>query len=216
VRGSDSFVGIDLTAGTRPTAIAALPADLRSERIELLSTDAELVAFVEESGASVVAIDAPLGLPHGQCCLEAICDCQPRGPGAGRACERELSRLGIGCYYTTKRSIIKAMVYRGIGLQERLRMQGCTVLEVYPYATKIRLLGRPLPRKTTAAGRAVVGQGLARLLDRELPQLSHDAADALLCAYTAWLYGRGLTDALGTRDEGQIHVPAILSACSNN
>jgi len=206
-----SFVGIDLTAGARPTAVAALAEDLREQRIELLLTDGELLGFVEEAQATIVAVDAPLGLPAGQCCLEQECGCAPRGPGSGRECERALSRLGMGCYYTTKRSIIKAMVYRGIGLRRRLEARGCTVIEVYPYASKVRLFGARPPRKMGQAGRTFMADRLSSLLTRDIPLMSHDEADALICAYTAYLYARGDTEALGDAAEGRLHIPAILS-----
>jgi predicted nuclease with RNAse H fold len=211
------FAGIDLTTGRRPTAMAALSDDLRTLRVETRLTDAELLDFVEETGARIAGIDAPLGLPAGQCCLEESCACRPCGPGKGRECERALSRLGIGCYYTTKRSIIKAMVYRGIGLRRQLEERGCTVLEVYPYATKVRLFGPRPPRKTGPAGRAFLAARLNGLLARELPPLNHDETDAVLCAYTAHLHARGETEALGDPREGLLHVPrlakAILSPC---
>ena len=211
------FVGIDLTAGGRATAVAALRGDLGEQRSEMLLTDGELLGFVKEVGATVVGIDAPLGLPAGLCCLEKACACTPTGPGNGRECERALSRLGIGCYYTTKRSIIRAMVYRGIRLRRALEARGCTVLEVYPYASKVRLFGARPPRKSSAVGRAFIGERLGHLLGRELPLMSHDGADALICAYTAYLYAQGRTEALGNIDEGLLHLPlargAILSSC---
>jgi hypothetical protein len=211
------FVGIDLTAGRRATAVAGLAADLGQQRIEMLVTDEELLVFVDEVGASVVGIDAPLGLPAGLCCLEETCACTPAGPGNGRECERALSRLGIGCYYTTKRSIIRTMVYRGIRLRRALEARGCTVLEVYPYASKVRLFGPRPPRKSGVAGRAFIGERLSAVLERELPLLSHDEADALICAYTAYPYRQGQTEALGNVTEGLLHLPlaraAILSSC---
>jgi predicted nuclease with RNAse H fold len=121
-----------------------------------------------------------------------------------------LSALGIGCYYTTKRSIIKGMVYRGISLKTKLEKQGHTVVEIYPYASRLRLFG-PLPRKTTVAGRRALQEGLQRLIPSvPSPQedlLSHDALDALLAAYTDFLYNCGETDALGDPSEGLLHIP---------
>jgi predicted nuclease with RNAse H fold len=201
------FVGIDLTAGARPSAAAALSDNLSLAALELLRSDEELREFASRHGAEIVAIDAPLSLPRGQCCLEPRCGCQSAGPGQGRACERALSRLGIGCYYTTKRSIIKTMVYRGMRLKAALEGSRVAVLEVYPYATKVRTLGRPLPRKSSAAGRAYFAAALSQLLGQELGLLDHDQADALFCAYTAWLHARGRTEALGSLGEGQIHIP---------
>jgi len=206
-----NFLGIDLTTSPkRGTACAVLGADLRLQNRVLLGRDKEIVAFVEAHRPALVAIDAPLSLPLGLCCLEEGCSCQPVSPRKGRQCERELSVLGIGCYYTTKRSIIKGMVYRGIRLKADLEKQGHTVIEIYPYASKVRLFGS-LPKKTTVAGRRALQEGLQRLiLSVPSPQenlLSHDALDAILAAYTGFLYNCGETDALGDPSESLLHIP---------
>ena len=206
-----NFLGIDLTTSPkRGTACAVLGADLRLQNRVLLGRDKEIVAFVEAHRPALVAIDAPLSLPLGLCCLEEGCSCQPVSPRKGRQCERELSVLGIGCYYTTKRSIIKGMVYRGIRLKADLEKQGHTVIEIYPYASKVRLFG-PLPKKTTVAGRRTLQAGLQHLIPSvPSPQkdlFSHDALDALLAAYTGFLYNCGETDALGDPSESLLHIP---------
>ncbi len=67
-----------------------------------------------------------------------------------------LSRCRIPCYYTTKRSIIKDMVYRAIALKDEITARGYQVIEVYPYAAKVRLLGRHIPKKITPEGIAKV------------------------------------------------------------
>jgi predicted nuclease with RNAse H fold len=206
-----NFIGVDLTTSSKKeTACAVLDADLRLQNRVLLGSDEEIVAFVEAHRPALVAIDAPLSLPLGLCCLEETCSCQPVSPRKGRQCERKLSALGIGCYYTTKRSIIKGMVYRAISLKAMLEKQGHNVIEIYPYASKVRLFGS-LPRKTTVAGR----RSLQALLHRLIPSvpssqedlLSHDALDALLAAYTGFLYDCGRTEALGDPSEGLLHIP---------
>jgi len=206
-----NFVGIDLTTSPkRSTACAVLDTELRLQDRVLLGSDKEIAAFVEAHSPALVAIDAPLSLPLGLCCLEETCSCQPLFSRKGRQCERELSVLGIGCYYTTKRSIIKGMVYRGIRLKAELEKQGHTVIEIYPYASKVRLFGS-LPKKTTVAGRRALQEGLQRLiLSVPSPQenlLSHDALDAILAAYTGFLYNCGETDALGDPSESLLHIP---------
>jgi predicted nuclease with RNAse H fold len=206
-----NFVGMDLTTSPRKkTACAVLDAGLHLRDQVLLGSDEEIVAFAEVYRPALIAIDAPLSLPLGLCCLEEACSCQSVSPRKGRQCERELSALGIGCYYTTKRSIIKGMVYRGICLKADLQERGHTVIEVYPYASRLRLFGS-LPRKTTVAGRWALQEDLQRLISsvpspqREL--LSHDTLDALQAAYTGFLYGCGETEALGDPLEGLLHIP---------
>lgn len=208
------YVGVDLTAGGRPSDVAAL--DASGERVEFrtpLSDDA-LIGTLGELGAEIVAVDSPMGLPQGLCCLEETCGCAPTGGGTGRSAERALAQLGIPCFWTTKRTIIKKMVYRAIGLRVRLQTEGYTVLEVYPYATKRLLLGRRLPAKNRP-------EGLACLIDGARVQLplcqwpepwlpTHDQLDALYCAITARLYAGGQTESLGDPSEIPIIVPRLL------
>ncbi len=205
------YIGLDLTFGKRPATGAALSEDLLTCRVELLSDDGRILEFVRTSGARIVAIDSPLGLPSGLDCLEELCPCRPCSIRPGRQAERLLSALGIPSYYTTKRSIIKPMVYRAMALRWVLEAEGVQVLEVYPYATKVRLWGRGLPRKTTRRGVAVLNARLKQLVPGAVltPTLDHDACDALLCAFTAYLYARGLTEPIGYQDEGVVHIPVL-------
>ncbi len=105
------FTGIDLTSSPqRPSAFAVLAENLSIVALELPSTDSEIISAVQRFSPSLVAIDAPVGLPAGLCCLEESCSCHPVAKAKGRLCERELAKLGIPSYFTTKRSIIKNMV----------------------------------------------------------------------------------------------------------
>ncbi len=110
-------------------------------------SDGDLVGFTRDHQPTVIAIDAPLGLPLGLCCLEESCSCKPLAEMKGRLRERELSRLGIGCYYTSKRFIIKKMVHRGIQLKDELTNLRCEIIEVYPYASELRLFGALPPKR---------------------------------------------------------------------
>jgi len=212
-------IGLDLTASPeKATAYAVLTKEMDIVAQGLVTDDEEIIVSAEEQRPVLVAIDAPLSLPLGLCCLEESCTCRPVSSRKGRQCERELSALGIGCYYTTKRSIIKGMVYRAIGLKEKLEVRDFAVIEVYPYASKVCLFGR-LPRKTTVAGRQALQERLRRLIPAiPSPQeslLPHDALDALLAAYTGVLYIKGQTEALGDPSEGLLHIPTADATRSN-
>ena len=161
-----------------------------------------------------MAIDAPLSLPQGLCCLEENCPCQPANEVKGRSCERELAELGIPSYFTTKKSIIKAMVYRGIRLKIELESMGYKVIEVYPYASKVRLWGRDIPKKTTADGLAFLRQHISRLLPdiaQHVDWFNHDMCDAAMAAYTAFLHSQGRTELCGEAGEGTICLPFLDS-----
>ena len=205
------FIGIDLTSSpAKPSACVGLSADLDLAFAGQLVEDADLLALVSVEEPLVVAIDAPLSLPHGLCSLEESADCQPES-GNGRECERQLARLGIPCYFTTKRSIIKSMVYRGIGLKTELEGRGFRVIEVYPYASKVCLWGRPIPRKSSREGIAFLRAKLVELmpgLDPYAADFDHDLCDAAVAAYTACLHHRNGTEAVGSSGEGGIWLPS--------
>jgi predicted nuclease with RNAse H fold len=208
-------IGLDLTASPeKATAYAVLTKEMDVVAEGLVTDDEEIITLAEEQHPILVAVDAPFSLPLGLCCLEESCPCRPASSRKGRQCERELSALGIGCYYTTKRSIIKGMVYRAIALKGKLEERGFAVIEIYPYASRVRLFGK-LPRKTTVAGRRALQERL-RCLVPAIPSpqeslLSHDTLDALLAAYTGILYSKHQTKPLGDPAEGLLHIP--ISGC---
>ena len=180
------FLGIDLTsAEAKPSACLGLDRDLRLMYSGFLYQDSDILEVVSSHKPELVAIDAPLSLSRGLCCLEENCPCQPSAGVEGRSCERELARQGIPCYFTTKQSIIKAMVYRGIRLRARLEFMGYAVIEVYPYASKVRLFRRDIPKKTTPAGLVFLKQHISRLLPDiadYIDEFNHDMCDAAIAA----------------------------------
>jgi hypothetical protein len=214
------FFGLDLTSSPeRPSAAVVLGLGLKAVYVGQSSEDEAILDMVSRLQPLLVAIDSPLTLPLGLDCLEETCPCQPLNPEKGRRAERDLNREGIWCYSTTKRSFIKAMVYRGIDLREALEGRGFRVVEVYPYATKRRLWGRDIPKKTTPEGREFFRERLLALvpsLEFFRQQLSHHMVDAALAAYTAYLYCRGEGEALGDPREGQIVVPRLTPGQKKN
>jgi predicted nuclease with RNAse H fold len=205
------YLGIDpASAPRRPSAFAVLDDQGRLHDLGLAREDDDILALARRWRPRYLAIDAPLSLPQGMCCLEESCPCAPTSPDGLKAAERALLKEGIGLFRTTKRSIIKAMVYRAIGLRRALAERGYAAMEIYPYASKVRLFGRPIPKKTTKAGR----QWLRRRLEGLVPglrehegRLGHDQLDAIVAAYTAYLHGQGQVEAVGDREEGVIYVP---------
>jgi predicted nuclease with RNAse H fold len=182
----------------------------RLHDLGLVREDDDILALASRWRPRYLAIDAPLSLPEGMCCLEECCPCAPASPDGLKAAERALLKEGIGLFRTTKRSIIKAMVYRAIGLRRALEKERYAVMEVYPYASKVRLFGRPIPKKTTKAGRQWLRQrleGLVPGLREHGRPLSHDELDAIVAAYTAYLHGQGQAEAVGDPEEGVIYVP---------
>ncbi len=206
-----TYLGIDLTSSaSSPSGYAVLGEGARLVEVGSVGSDREILRLALSGRPRFVAIDAPIGLPRGLCCLEESCACLAVAPDGKRESEREVSRMGIGLFFTTKRSIIKPMVYRAIELRRRLEGEGMHVLEVFPYATKILLFGSPLPRKTTAEGLAYLRSRLEALvdgLDSYRAPLTHDELDAIVAAYTAYLRDRGDTEDVGDAAEGAICLP---------
>lgn len=204
------FLGLDPSFPGRPTAYALL--DQRSRLLELGDTK-DVVALVEHAKPKVVAIDAPLSLPRGWGCLDWPCRCGActAPPTARRGAEVAMASLGLGLFWTTKRGLLRPLVLWALTLRHELEGRGWPVIEVYPHAARVRLLGKPPARKGTRQGRAWAQQGLARLV-AGLPTphetlLGHDVLDALLAAYTALLWQRGLAESVGEWEEGAIVVP---------
>ena len=210
------FLGIDLTSSeAKPSACAVLYPDGSLAHLTAEKTDARILALASVWGPSTVAIDSPLGLPNGMCCLEESCDCRSVHPFKGRVCERELIGRGISLYITTKRSIIKRMVYRAMVLADELDRRGHRVLEVYPYASKVCLFGKPIPRKTTTEGLDFLRgrlEGLVPGVASYPHRLGHDLCDALIAAYTAYLHGTGRTESVGLPEEVCMVLPMPLPA----
>lgn len=204
-------LGIDLTASVkRPSAFAVLGSDGAFLESGTAASGQDILKKVLDLRARLVGMDCPLGLPAGLCCLEERCDCAPTSPLKGREGERELARRGIPCYFTTKRSIIKAMVYRGMALKRSMEGYGVEVIEVYPYAAKVAPWGKPIPKKTSAEGMEFLHERLCGLVPGfpvDGVMTSHDLADAVLVAHTAYLRGQGWTEDLGLEDEAFIVMP---------
>lgn len=205
------YLGIDLcNHPTRPWAWATLGEDRSLREAGWVEGRPGAQALALRLRPSVVAVDAPLGLPLGMDCLEPSCPCQPTSGLPGRACERELAHQGIGLFFTTKRSLIKQMVYEAIALRKHLQAHGIRVVEVYPYSVRRLLLGRHAPHKRSAQGQKAMRDALAPLIPglERLPQaLGHDGLDALLAALVGWLWSHGLTKALGREEEGVLVLP---------
>jgi len=203
--------GIDLTSTeTKPSACLGLDDKLQLVYLGFLARDSDIIDITNFYSPKIIAIDAPLSLPMGLCCLEENCPCQPKFQRKNRQCDQELRQQGIPCYPTTKKTFIKPLIYRGIRLKNRLCQMGFKVIEVYPYGSKARLFGKDMPRKTTAQGTVLLKEHLRDLLPALNPYLgifNHDICDATIAAYTAFLYLQNMVDALGNEEEGLIFIP---------
>ena len=206
-------LGIDLSMSSKRVSTLALIdnegnlTDLRTFR----EYD-ELMDVVKTCIPGIIAIDVPLGLPLGLDCLEESCVCRPTDNHKGRKGEIELARMGIGCFYTSKKSIVKGLIYRGVQFRNELVQQGFQVIEVYPYATKVMLFGDRIPSKRSPESLDYLREhlpGLVPGMESYVESLNHDRCDALLAAYTAYLHVEGKTDTLGIAEESIIFIPNL-------
>ena len=193
-----TYLGVDPTCSeARLLGYAVLDEQARLLAVGLVTTDEQILSLAERWRPCLVALDAPLSWPFD---LES----------KGRQCELLLAHEGIGTFRTTRRTIIRALIERGIGLAAAVRAQGFKVIEIYPYGSKVRLFRRPIPQKTTPEGRAWLRQRLEALvpgLAEHQGTLSHDELDAVVAAYTALLRDRGLAEEVGDPNEGPICLP---------
>jgi predicted nuclease with RNAse H fold len=206
----ETYLGIDLAGPVRASGYAVLDGSAALLDVGLVGDDAAIFALVERSGARTIAIDCPLGLPAGLDCLDPSHPCAPSSPKGIRESELAVRALGYGLYFTTKKTIIRAMAERGMALRSELEALGLRVIEVYPYATKCQLFGKGMPKKTTPDGVRWLRDRLAPLvpgLDAVARTLTHDELDAIVAAYTAVLYASDGAVALGNEVEGTIVVP---------
>ena len=206
----ETYFGLDFASPGHTSGYCVLDATGALLDIGLAGDDAEIIALIERSGARMVAVDCPLGLPAGLDCLDPAHSCTATSPKGFRESELAVRALGYGLYFTTKKTIIRAMAERGIALRRTLESSGLRVLEVYPYATKCILFGKKMPKKTTPEGVAWLRDRVAAIIPgvAAIPRaLTHDELDAAVAAYTALLYARGEAIALGNEAEGTIVVP---------
>ena len=206
-------LGIDLSGSCKKASpYALLDGDATLRCLASFKAHDELLPAVEEHRPDLIAIDAPLFLPLGLDCLEEDCACASANGRKGRVAEQELAGKGIGCFFTTKQSIIRNLIYRAMELGGDLARRGYPVIEVYPYATKVLLFGDEVPAKANPTSLPFLKEKLAGLiggLDPHVNDLNHDRCDALLTAYTGYLHLMDRTDNVGLGKEGFISVPKL-------
>ncbi len=174
-----------------------------------------LVGWVASLRPAVVGIDAPQ---------------RPRREGArSRACDAELQRRRIAVYAVPTRRLAEAGGARfawmraGWAYFRELRRrgfespapgtlpaalgQGPAVLEVYPHAGFVTLMGGTPPPKGTRQGLRARVCALRALGVRWDEYYDRDSLDALMGAYTAWRFHQGLATPLGSEREGLVWVP---------
>jgi predicted nuclease with RNAse H fold len=195
----EKLIGLDLAGSDkRPSGICFLQGNQAS--VFIIHTDEEILRAVADH-VQAVAIDAPLSLPKGRCCLRDDCECF--GKAHFRLCDLELRKLKIKFFPITLGPMRK-LTLRGMALKNKLEARGLRVFETYPGAAQ-DIWG--IPRQKDLQG---LKRGLKRfkLQGNWLrPEVTKDELDALTCALVAREELRGNTMAIGDPEEGLMILP---------
>lgn len=224
-------LGIDLSA-RRGLDLAVLDERLRlSTLVHLPDLEATLGWLDRQAPAPLaIGIDAPQGFR-----LPLLSDPATRAalvppPAEGRyrryrVCDYQLARRGIGLYLSPAADEpVSGWMAVGFALFAALRERGfrtpiglddtaATLLEVYPYAAFVTLLGAVPPSKATPGGLAIRRRALESAGVTGLPAvMGHDALDAVAAALAtaAFVASRGC--ALGDPAEGLMVLPVPIAA----
>jgi predicted nuclease with RNAse H fold len=181
----ENLIGIDLAGKPKnPTGIALWKQ--KRVKAQLVYTDDEILAYVENLKPSIVAIDAPLRLPKG---------------GILRAADRQMVKRGYGVFPPAL-SAMKPLTLRAIKLNELIK-EAFKTIEVHPTSTR-KALGMPLKDwgKIQTILKSIGLKG-----DIQVRALTPHEIDAVTAALTAHLHIKGQTEEFGDEEEGFIIVP---------
>ena len=207
------FAGLHIRANDRyQSTLVLINEDLKATTIHTFNTDQEFHNLIKQISPSIIAIGSPTSLPLGLCCLEIDCNCNYTIEGhKGRISEIQMASMSISCFYTTRGSISKNLIYRSINISNELHSEGYHVIETYPHATKSILFGEyPTPTKQLMSPNTDSSTIYPFLTKQgDFSKWDKNTYNAALSAYTAGLYNAELTDSLGTKEEGFVVVPAL-------
>jgi predicted nuclease with RNAse H fold len=199
---------------SHPSSLAVLNHQSHLVHLSLFHTDVELLQMAGTYQPRLIAMGSPLCLPSGLADLEPSANTPGTPPETrGRQLERELGSLGIPCFFTGRGSVIRPLIYRGIGLKGALQLRGHEVIEVYPHATKVILFGQQALSRKGSRSLAYLKEHLSTRisgLENYNGNLNKNNSQALLNAYTALLHMREGTDLLGDPHEGLLIIPKLL------
>ncbi len=202
------FIGVDLgfSEKRKSTGLAYLieidgKPGIESSPVHILSKDTDihkcLIKMSENFSSTIIGIDAPL--------------LRPKNGSMMRECEKKLRiEHRIPCF-PSGADFVHDWVEKGINLKKWAEKElGAKVIEVYPYAARVKLDIGVKVKKKTLDGRKIIQKELLPLiegltLDR---YLSTDELDAILSAYTAYRYCEGIGGVYEINgDDGTIYLP---------
>jgi predicted nuclease with RNAse H fold len=223
-------LGVDLSA--RRGLDLALLDEGRLNMLAHVSDVAATLAWLDAQPRPprVIGIDAPQGPRRALLTNPARRAALDPPPPEGRylryrICDYHLARRGIGLYLSPTASepapdwmtvgftLFDALRTRGLSAPLHARDHAASLLEVYPFAAFVTLLGHVPPRKSTPAGLAARQDALAAAgIVGMQGNLGHDALDAIAAALTASIFSEGGGCALGDPEEGLMVLPVTEDA----
>jgi predicted nuclease with RNAse H fold len=164
--------------------------------------DEEIFTTVDTAAPHLIAIDAPLALPAGRCCLLNTCACA--GTTHFRVSDYELRRMGIRFFPMTL-GPMRQLTQRGMHLRAALEARGFAVIETYPGAAQDIW---SIPRQRDVVG---LRRGLSRFRLQGLhrSESSPHVLDAVTCALVGQLYLCGTALSIGSPDEALMILPPL-------
>jgi predicted nuclease with RNAse H fold len=227
--------GIDLSGRTTgTTALAWLVGTASGERPRLerpvvtdglrgAKGDERIVGLLVDVRPDVVAIDAPLHLPHAVTCRDENCQrCFPSGGGYPSYTTRMLERKDRWEGPTTRPPMPMVMVagiaFRAIFLRRLLEREGIRVIETWPAGVLRQMQNAPGRSTRLDAGtraRLLLGSVDDPGWRLQQPDLSLDVADAVAAALAAYAFATGRFQSIGDNawpDEGAIVLPCVAQS----
>jgi uncharacterized protein len=195
------ILGLDLAGSPRrPTGFCVL----RGRRVTVghLFGDEDIFTTVDTAAPHLIAIDAPLALPAGRCCLLNTCACA--GTTHFRVSDYELRRMGIRFFPMTL-GPMRQLTQRGMHLRVALEARGFAVIETYPGAAQDIW---SIPRQRDVVG---LRRGLSRFRLQGLhrSESSPHVLDAVTCALVGQVYLCGTALSIGSPDEALMILPPL-------
>jgi predicted nuclease with RNAse H fold len=231
-------IGIDIAA-SRPSTAVALSCGRSAQVVGWMAAlthddpakddTPAMFDWIESLAPAVVAVDAPQGYNR-----RLLVRAREHGCSRSRVCDHELLRRRISLYQVPSRkeasedpAKLPAWMRVGFRYFKELRRRGFeappdgalpgafgaapALLEVFPYAAFVTLLGGLLSKKTTREGVRLRVLALRRAGvhwdSADDAYYDHDSLDALAAALTGWRFLQGRAHPVGDEREGLLWLP---------
>lgn len=185
------YIGVDFSI-TRRSEVAVIDRQRILIYVDALN-EREILSLAKSFPQAIIGVDAPLTIPR---------------EGPWRECDIMLLKDRIPCLPPGGGNFRK-LTERAVRFSEALAREGVRHIEVYPYATRVRLGIGIGAKKLKASGRDRIKNDLLKYVRDPrglLDNISHHGIDATISALTVYLADSGLCEILGGRD-GVIYVP---------